>query len=155
MLSDPEGFEAGADGNISIIRGSHLWRDPEGCRAGSGPEGDREMAEGWLRGKTHPLTGEAMVTEQLVLPPGSLVTCNTHAAHMVSPKGEDRGQRLAASHFYKGRSSADGHVQPAGDCPPLWAIKAAKGELSDAMTDLFRNGFDRELTGGRWTGIQH
>ena len=38
---------------------------------------------------------------------------------------------------------------------PLWAIKAAKGELSDAMTELFRNGFDRELTGSRWTGIQH
>jgi hypothetical protein len=36
-----------------------------------------------------------------------------------------RGQRLAASHFYKGRSRADGHVQPGGDCPPLWALKVA------------------------------
>ena len=75
-LAYPEGFQAGDDGNISIIRGSHLWRDPEGCRsAAAGEVGNAEMEAGWLRGKAHPITGADMVIEQLVLPPGSLVTC--------------------------------------------------------------------------------
>lgn len=93
-----------------------------------------------------------MVCEQLVLPPGSLVCCCGHAAHMISPKNV--GYRLAASHFYKKKSELTGFVQPADDLPPVWAIKAARGELPSAWAALFANGVDTTLTGGRVTGIQ-
>ena len=134
LLADPNGFEPGDDGNLNIIRGSHLFRDSEGIRAGSGTAGDAEIAEGWLAGRRHPVTGESMRCEQLVLPPGSLAVCLGHAAHMVSPKAADRPPRLASSHFYKKRNDATGFAQPADDLPPLWGRKAARGELPEAMT---------------------
>ena len=106
------------------------------------------MAEGWLRGKTHPLTGEAMVTEQLVLPPGSLVTCNTHAAHMVSPKPEGTKQRLACSWFFKKASDNTGLTSSPYCAPPALCLAAAEGELPEALTAVLRNTFDPALTAG-------
>ena len=47
-----------------------------------------------------------------------------------------------------------GFAQPADDLPPLWARKAARGELPAEMTELFRNGYDSELTGGRTSMLQ-
>ena len=134
LFADPNGFAPGNDGNLNVVRGSHLFRDCEGCHAGSGTAGDEEMEEGWLAGRRHPITGEAMRCEQLVLPPGSLAICLGHAAHMVSPKAADRPPRLASSHFYKKRNDISGFAQPADDLPPLWGRKAAKGELPEAMT---------------------
>ena len=46
-LAYPNGFEPGEDGGLNIIRGSHLYRDPEGLSAAAGTAGDAEMADGW------------------------------------------------------------------------------------------------------------
>jgi hypothetical protein len=56
-LAYPNGFEAGDDGNLNIIRGSHLFRDAEGCSAGTGIAGDEEMAAGWCgkQSSTNPI----------------------------------------------------------------------------------------------------
>ena len=102
-----EGFGSSEDGNINIIRGSHVFRDTS-CRASPGRAGDAELAEGWLVGKRHPTTGAPLRTEELQLAPGSVVCCNTHAAHMVSPKAQGSRTRLACSWFFKKRSDATG-----------------------------------------------
>lgn len=60
MLIYPDGLSAEDGGQVSIIRGSHLFRDVTACRAGSGAAGDAELAAGWMRGKVHPLSGEPL-----------------------------------------------------------------------------------------------
>ena len=101
MLIYPDGLDERDGGTISIIRGSHFFRDVTALSAGSGEAGDAELAAGWMLGKVHPLTGAPLRTERLSLPPGSFVCCNTHAAHMVNPKPAGTRQRLACSWFFK------------------------------------------------------
>lgn len=139
----PEGFEAEDDGGLKIVRGSHLFRDPSGCRY---PDDD-EMAREWLAGKMHPVTGEVLRIERLSLPAGSLVCCLSHAAHAVSPKARGRKTRWATLYCYK-KADPKGLVLPAHAIPPVWAAKAQRGELPPVLTELFRPSFDRDLTQG-------
>ncbi len=67
------GFELG-DGNLKIVRGSHLFRDPAVSFLG-----DEALFEGWVKGKTHPMSGEPLRIEQLECPPGSVIAMWTHA----------------------------------------------------------------------------
>jgi hypothetical protein len=64
-LAYPKGFAHAEDGNLNIIRGSHLFRDPSNCRAEAGPVGDEEMRQGWLKGRLHPITQQPMDVEQV------------------------------------------------------------------------------------------
>ena len=141
----PRGFEAGDDGGLKVVAGSHLFRDPTHCRATT----DEELSENWLCGRRHPVTGEPLQIEHLALPSGSIVCCLSHAAHGVAPKGTHRRSRLCALLCYKKADDASGHAQPASAVPPVWALKAKRGELPPAMTQLLRLSFDREITAGR------
>ena len=58
---------------------------------------------------------------------------------------------VAMSFFYFRRSARTGHVQPTAWIPPVWGLKAVTGELPPLLTELFRNAWDSELTGGRNT----
>ena len=138
------GFRAGDDGGLKIIRGSHLLRDPDGCRAAT----DGEMAGGWLDGRVHPVTGRPLEMEHLALPAGSVVCCLSHAAHGVSPKAAGRQTRLCSLFCYR-KPWTDGRAQPPWEVPPVWALKALRGELPPVLTDLLRPGFDRGLTAGK------
>ena len=89
----PKGFRSVADGGLSVVRGGHLYRDHT-MRA----RDDAEMDAGWLAGKTHPITGQPLVREQLELPPGSLVAALTHTPHVVGPRKD--GVRYAALMVY-------------------------------------------------------
>lgn len=139
------GFKAENDGGLKIIRGSHLFRDPNGCRAAT----DQEMHEGWLRGRTHPATGEGLEIEHLALPPGSVVCCLSHAAHGVAEKASGRQTRWCSLSCYRKADTVDGHAQPPSAVPPVWALKAQRGELPSVLSELLRSSYDLELTGGR------
>ena len=140
----PEGFEAEDDGGLKIVRGSHLFRDPSGCRF---PD-DEAMEREWLADRTHPVTSEPLQIERLSLPPGSLVCCLSHAAHAVSPKAVDKETRWATLYCYKKADERTGLVLPSHAVPPVWAVKAQRGELPKVLTELFRPSYDRELTQG-------
>ena len=144
-LCYPQGFEAGDDGGLKLIRGSHLFRDPAGCRAAS----DEEMRRGWLAGRVHPITGEPLQMEHLSLPPGSVVCCLSHAAHAVAPKALGKRPRCCSLYCYKKPSDVSGYAQPPHSVPPVWAMKAQRGELPAVLTELLRPSYDRGLTGGR------
>jgi len=144
-LCYPQGFEAEQDGGLKLIRGSHLYRAPDGC---SGAD-DKEMEQGWLQGKRHPISGEPLVIEHLELPPGSVVCCWSHAAHGVSPKAPEKKTRWCSLLCYKKADDLSGHVLPPHSLPPVWAMKAQRGELPPVLTKLLRPSFDRALTGGR------
>jgi hypothetical protein len=83
MLVYPAGFPDVADGgHINIIRGAHLYCDTtaESDTTAMGSEAqDENMANGWMKNKKHPVTGEPLQCERLDLPPGSLICCNTRA----------------------------------------------------------------------------
>ena len=159
MLAYPAGFEedetGGGEeaGNINIIKGAHLYCDTAAespsTVSGKGSEvNDRAMEQGWLQGKCHPVTGEPLVCERVSLPPGSLICCNTHSPHRVSPTAAKFNPRLAMSLFASKAETATGFVQPASTLPPLWALKAIRGELPPTLARFFANGTDRALTGG-------
>ena len=119
-------------------------RDPDGCRAAT----DGEMARGWLDGRVHPVTGRPLEMEHLSLPAGSVVCCLSHAAHGVSPKAAGRPTRLCSLFCYR-KPWTDGRAQPPWEVPPVWALKARRGELPPVLTELLRPGFDRGLTAGK------
>ena len=144
-LCYPQGFEAGDDGGLKLIRGSHLFRDPSGCSAAT----DKDMTDGWLKGKANPVTSEPLQIEYLSLPPGSIVCCLSHVAHAVAPKASHRKTRWCSLYCYKKPDDRSGHVQPPTAIPPVWAMKAQRGELPGILRELFRPSYDRELTGGR------
>ena len=141
----PDGFEAEDDAGLKIIRGSHLFRDPVGCRS---PDDDT-MVRGWLEGKMHPVTGEPLVIDHLSLSPGSIVCCLSHGAHGVSPKAPDRSTRWSTLYCYKKADYETGLVLPSHAIPPAWSIKAHRGMLPESLTELFRASFDQQLTQGR------
>lgn len=142
-LCYPDGFTAGDDGGLKVIRGSHLFRDPQGCRAAT----DEEMEAGWMRGRRHPVTGVPLAIEQLELPPGSIVSCLSHAAHCVAPKAVGRPTRWCTLACYR-VAAADGSLPAPHSVPPVWAMKAQRGELPPVLTGLLRSSFDRDLTSG-------
>ena len=141
----PQGFGADRDGGLKLIRGSHLFRDPENCRGKT----DAEIEVGWLEGRGHPITGKPLVIEHLELPPGSIVCCLSHGAHGVAPKAADRKTRWSSLYAYKKADDRTGRVQPPHAVPPVWALKAQRGELPPRLTQLLRPSFDRDLTAGR------
>lgn len=83
MLVYPAGFPDVADGgHINIIRGAHLYCDTTAESDSAAMDSvaqDENMANGWMKGKKHPVTGEPLRCERLNLPPGSLICCNTRA----------------------------------------------------------------------------
>ena len=81
------------------------------------------------------------------LEPGSLVVCATHTAHRVEPTAEWRPHRLAYAHFMKKADEETGYVTPPSTLPPVWSLRARRGELPAALCELLQNGHDRELTG--------
>jgi hypothetical protein len=90
----PEGFGgSGEDGDLSVVRGGHLYRDDTMREAN-----DAAMDAGWLASRRHPITGRPLVRERLALPPGSLVAALTHVPHYVGPRRQ--GVRYAALLVY-------------------------------------------------------
>jgi len=88
------GFEAD-DGGLKVVPGSHLYR------ASLRNTSDEELHAGWLRGKTHPLTGEPLRSEALQTPPGTVILMWTHALHAVSPRRAESATRWAVVYAYR------------------------------------------------------
>jgi hypothetical protein len=144
-LCYPRGFEAQGDGGLKLVAGSHLFRDPSGCRAAT----DDEFRRGWLRDRRHPVTSKPLKIEHLAVPPGSIVCCLSHAAHGVAPRAPGRQTRWCSLYCYRKADDNTGYVQPPSAVPSVWAMKAQRGELPPDLARLLRHSHDRELTGGR------
>jgi hypothetical protein len=89
------GFKLG-DGNLKVVPGSHLFRDP-GIKASS----DTELQDGWMKDQTHPETRAALAIEQLQAPPASVALMWTHAAHGVNPRQADSDTRWSVVYAYR------------------------------------------------------
>eukprot|EP01052_Picozoa_sp_SAG31_P041737 SAG31_NODE_6411_length_2029_cov_2.296373_2_plen_112_part_00 len=94
------------------------------------------MASPRMKGKVHPVTGLPLVCERVELPPGSLICCNTHGPHRVAPTAAGLPPRLAMSLFVSKAEADTGFVQPSSTLPPLWALKALRGDLPKPLARL-------------------
>ena len=50
---------------------------------------------------------------------------------------------------FKTSERPSGICWPPGAFPPVWALAAQREELPSVLVNLFRNSYDRSLTGGR------
>jgi hypothetical protein len=81
---DDSKADGGGNGNLKVVRGSHLFRDPT-----ANAPNDDALRQGWMTdpvtGKTrlHPLTHEPLKIEELECPRGSVVLmwCAMHMEH--------------------------------------------------------------------------
>ena len=69
-------------------------------------------------------------------------------AHKVGATDASGKRRLAMSLFASKADDAAQAVLPPYTVPPLWALKTLRGELPSALSEFFRSGVDRGLTGG-------
>lgn len=94
----PGGFGATDDGGIKLVPGGHLHRDA----VLHPPAVDDEALEaGWLRGRTHPRTGEPLRIFRPSLPPASMVSVRPtllHAAAFLHKAVQ--GSQLTSSHVW-------------------------------------------------------
>lgn len=89
------GFEPG-DGNLKVVPGSHLFRDPN-----IGAATDDQLRSGWMKDRVHPLGGEPLAIEELAAPPGSVALMWTHAAHAVHPRLDHSDTRWCVVYGYR------------------------------------------------------
>jgi hypothetical protein len=89
------GFEMG-DGNLKVVPGSHLHRDPAVSAVDDG-----ELREGWMSGRTHPVTGQPLDIEELEAPQGSVALMWTHAAHGVNARLPGSDTRWTVVYAYR------------------------------------------------------
>jgi hypothetical protein len=117
------GFEAG-DGNLKVVPGSHLFRDPH-----IDAHSDEELQEKWLAGKRHPQTGEPLQIVDLTAPAGTVALMWTHAAHAVHPRQPGSKTRWSVVYAYRnpGRPSRARWITAAFEQKP---IPGAEGLMS-------------------------
>ena len=81
-LCYPEGASLEDGGELAVIPGAHLYRIPYKWDLVR-PDDDDAMRKGWLKGKTHAVTGKPLEIAHLSLPPGSMVSFVHHMPHYV------------------------------------------------------------------------
>ena len=84
------------DGGLRVVPGSHLFR--ENLRNVSS---DQELREGWLKGRRHPMTGDALEIQELSVPPGTVIVMWTFAAHAVNPRQPGSDVRQCVVYAYR------------------------------------------------------
>jgi hypothetical protein len=106
------------DGNLKVVRGSHLHWNPSVAA-----DGDAALRDTWLSGRTHPTTGEPLCIEELVLAPGSVVVMWTHSLHAVNPKPAGSDTRWALITAYRNPHARDA----SGWMTKRWAAQPTVG----------------------------
>ena len=95
------GFTA-EDGGLRVVPGSHLFRD-----ARLHAHTDDDLRDGWMKDKTHPMTGEPLDVGRFDAPAGSVILMWTHAAHAVTGRKAGSPTRWTVVYAYRnpGRTS--------------------------------------------------
>ena len=110
---------------------------------------DRQFKAEWLDDKAHPITGEPLQITEIELPPGSMVSCLTHAPHAVSPKkvtATGSGTTRYCTLFCYAAADPEGKQRPS-DARATWSLpieferKAVGGQLKSVDPDVARGLF--------------
>lgn len=135
LFAYPDGFGKTDEGGLKVVAGSHLHRDVANCRGG---RTDMEFLAGWMSGKTHPVTGDALTITHLTLPPGSLVAAFAHLAHGVDSRSQALQPRGASLWCYRVQHERDETTRSrsGANIPPCFQARAMRGELPEELARL-------------------
>lgn len=135
LFAYPDGFGKTNEGGLKVVPGSHLHRDVANCRGG---RMDADFRAGWMKGKTHPATGEPLAITRLALPPGSLIAAFAHLAHGVDSRSEELPPRSANLWCYRAHYDEDKvpRSRSGANIPPRFQGRANRGELPVELASL-------------------
>lgn len=135
LFAYPDGFGKAGEGDLKVVVGSHLHRDVVNCRGG---RTDEDFLAGWMSGKTHPATGDALSITRLTLPPGSLVAAFALLAHGVDSRSEALQPRGASLWCYRVQHERDQTMRSrsGANIPPPFQARAKRGELPVGLARL-------------------
>ena len=136
----PEGATIEDGGELSLIRGAHLYRVPY-MDKGPRTDYDADIESRWLKGKIHGFTRESLKVEKLSLRPGSIVSLVHHMPHGVghrAPNAPTRWGVLIA--FRTPDETAPADERWTKGVPAHWADRmVAEGRLSSEAHRLFES----------------
>ncbi len=136
-LCYPEGAEIGDGGELRVIPGAHLYRIPYKWNT-ERPDDDAAMQAGWLKGKTHAITGKPLEILHLSLPPGSMISFVHHMPHHVRHRPPGAPTRWGLLMAYRTPDPAASPAKWTRGVPAHWVERtAAKGLLSAAARRVF------------------
>lgn len=136
-LCYPEGATIADGGEFAVIPGAHLYRIPFKWNIKRFDD-DADMQAGWLKGKTHVITGKPLEIVHLSLPLGSMVSFVHHMPHYVAPRQPDAPTRWGLLMACRTPDPAASPAQWTSGVPAHWAERqAAAGKLSLAARRVF------------------
>ena len=150
-LCYPAGIAEEHGGLLGAIPGSHLYREPF-CCGGNRTAWDEDMRKGWMKGKRHPVTGDALLIVNHSLPPGSLLAFPHHMLHSVTPRKIDAPTRWAQLLTYRtideSKAVPAGFGQASSDTSWDWAnLARQRGQLGAEAATMLKWDFDRKEQG--------
>ena len=91
---------------------------------------DVELREGWMSGRTHPVTGQPLDIEELEAPPGSVALMWTHAAHGVNARLPGSDTRWTVVYAYR---------NPGAESSARWSTPEfqASVEVEESLMTLY------------------
>ena len=119
-LCYPNGATADDGGEFAVIPGTHLYRVPYKWNT-ERPDEDEDMRSGWMKGKTHPITGEPLGIVHLSLPPGSMVSFVHHMPHYVGRRKPDSEMRWGLLMAFRTPDPEAAPAKWANGGTPHWA----------------------------------
>ena len=110
------------------------------------------MHKGWMKGKRHPVTGDALLIVNHSLPPGSLLAFPHHMLHSVTPSKIDAPTRWAQLLTYRtideSKAVPAGFGQASSDTSWDWAnLARQRGQLGAEAATMLKWDFDRKEQG--------
>ena len=136
-LCYPEGATTDDGGEFAVIPGAHLYRVPYKWNT-ERPDEDDDMRSGWLKGKTHPITGEPLEIVHLSLPPGSMVSFVHHMPHYVGRRKPGSKMRWGLLMAFRTPDPEAAPAKWSNGVPPHWADRReAEGRISAGARRVF------------------
>ena len=145
----PDGFLAADDGGLKLVPGAHLHRaarlhGPPNLAPG-GMLDDDALREGWMKGRTHPRTGEPLEILHCAAPPRTMMSVHTHIPHGVAPRKEGRGTRYCVT-FNFASGDPDGLIPRSPErrnygLPSEWHAAAMQGLIPGVPAEPSKNTF--------------
>ena len=122
----PEGSSIALGGELAVIPGYHLYRDPYKWNT-TRPDDDEGMTE-YLQGMMHPVTGEQLAVHHIELPPGSMVSIPAHMPHFVAPRKSGAGMRWGMLLTYRQPDPKRRFPSISRNIPDQWVERELTGQ---------------------------